>query len=277
MPLIPGHDQKTISHNISEMVKSGHPQNVAVAAAINNAKKYADGGNAAMMPSIHDLLQNKINADIDPRDGSYYSDNLSKEIDYLGDRYPGKGTLPDVSQNGGFPSPSYKGYYADHVDEALDKQMLGQEMKRGGKLGVMRPMKMHEPHNVTHVPHLGGLFHSDVAGRTDKLHVKVPHDSYIVPADVVSGLGQGNTMAGAKVLDNIVGTKGLPKNMPGHFAKGGMVDIITAGGEYHIMPEAVKKLGRGNVSHGHQTLDAFVKHVRNKTAKEMQKLPGPKK
>ena len=39
MPLKPGSDQATISQNISEMRAAGHPQDQAVAAALNNARK----------------------------------------------------------------------------------------------------------------------------------------------------------------------------------------------------------------------------------------------
>ena len=38
MPLTPGKSQKTISHNISEMIQAGHPHDQAVAAALDTAR-----------------------------------------------------------------------------------------------------------------------------------------------------------------------------------------------------------------------------------------------
>jgi hypothetical protein len=53
--------------------------------------------------------------------------------------------------------------------------------------------------------------------------------------------------------------------------------IVAAGGEYVISPEAVAKIGNGDMELGHAALDLFVKKMRNRTIKTLQKLPGPKK
>jgi hypothetical protein len=39
MPLKVGSSKETVSQNIREMIKAGHPQPQAVAAALNNARK----------------------------------------------------------------------------------------------------------------------------------------------------------------------------------------------------------------------------------------------
>lgn len=118
-----------------------------------------------------------------------------------------------------------------------------------------------------------GLIHSDVPGRTDQINTHLPEDSYVIPADVVSGLGQGNTMAGANILDKLLSKKeGL--------AAGGSVNnipVVVAGGEYYVHPEMVRKLGGGNAKEGHKLLDNMVLKVRKQVQKKLSKLPRPKK
>lgn len=46
-----------------------------------------------------------------------------------------------------------------------------------------------------------GYLNSQVAGRTDRLPIGVDPDSYVLPADIVSGVGQGNSTAGARLFD----------------------------------------------------------------------------
>lgn len=166
MPLKKGKSRETISHNIREMIHSGHPQDQAVAAALSQASRSkAEGGSAS----------NKI-----------------------------------------------------HV----------------------------------------GPIHSNVAGRTDHLPINVPSGAYVIPADIVSAIGEGNTMAGFEILNDMFGIQRLSEQ-PG-------VEIVAAGGEYVVSPETVQKMW-GDSDRGHSELDQFVKSYREKTVQTLKKLPGPKK
>ena len=141
-----------------------------------------------------------------------------------------------------------------------------------------------------------GAIHSSVAGRTDHLPMHVASGSYVIPADIISAMGEGNSMAGFKVAKSIFASPGpygkssratpyggspMPYGQPSpHKAGGGEVDgvpIVAAGGEYVIPPEDVLHIGNGSMDDGHKVLDAFVKKMRAKTIKTLQRLPGPKK
>lgn len=125
-------------------------------------------------------------------------------------------------------------------------------------------------------PHVGPI-HSPVAGRTDHLPMHVPSGSYVIPADIVSAMGEGNTMAGFKVVRQMF--KGLPGAQA--FAAGGftgeLVPIVAAGGEYVITPQEVEAIGQGDLDRGHKALDSFIKKMRAKTVQTLKNLPGPKK
>ena len=54
----------------------------------------------------------------------------------------------------------------------------------------------------------GGFIGAAVHGRTDKIPLNIASGSYVLPADTVSSLGQGNTIAGAKVIQEIM--RGAP-------------------------------------------------------------------
>lgn len=139
--------------------------------------------------------------------------------------------------------------------------------------------------------HPSGLFNSDVAGRTDRLPHAVKADSFVVPADVISGLGQGNTMAGSKIMDGILssgpyGTK-LPKRADGGNAPG-ISHVMVAGGEYLIPRDKLIEIGgrmrrsgksktRSDLAAGHEWARNLVDTVRKHQKKFLAHAPEPKK
>jgi hypothetical protein len=186
MPLVPGKSQQTISSNIGEMVKAGHPQQQAIAAALETARKSASGG-TQMMPRM-------------------------------------------------MPPPDEK-----------------QTMVDG---------KIHS-----------GAIDSPVAGRTDHLPVHVASGSYVIPADIISAMGEGNTAAGFKVAKMIFANQGGGSAPDG---EGAPVPVVVAGGEFILTPAEVTNIGGGSMEDGHRILDEFVKMYRAKTIKTLKSLPGPK-
>jgi hypothetical protein len=86
-------------------------------------------------------------------------------------------------------------------------------MKRGGKVAnrqlggaanISRTItQMPERHMIRQMTR-GALLTSS-PGRMDMHRTNVASGSYVIPADVVSGRGQGNTLAGAKVLHTLFG------------------------------------------------------------------------
>jgi hypothetical protein len=125
-------------------------------------------------------------------------------------------------------------------------------------------------------PYIGPI-HSTVAGRTDHLPMHVPSGSYVIPADIISAMGEGNTMAGFKIMNDIIDQYGghSPLYAAGGFT-GELVPIVAAGGEYVISPDVVTVMGGNDIDKGHEELDDFVKKMRANTVKTLKKLPGPK-
>lgn len=180
----------------------------------------------------------------------------------------------------------------------------------GGGIGdrMTHMMENSETRQLMHGPIL-----SNVPGRTDAHMGKVANGSYVVPADIVSGRGQGNTLAGMGVLQKmfrmgpygaspgrVVGGHGAPSIRPPRtalhmagmpkaggikFAKGGSTDnngnktvpVNLAGGELVIPPENLRRVVHPNLNHAHKIMDAWVIHERKKLRKTLAKLPPPAK
>lgn len=147
----------------------------------------------------------------------------------------------------------------------------------GGTAMTAERMASNSLRNIQRV-HAGPII-SPVAGRTDHIPMNVASGSYVIPADIVSGVGQGNTAAGHQVLSHMfrTGPYGMAPSSKKGFARGGAVPIMAAGGEHVLTPEQVALLGGGDLKSGHEALDAWVVHERAKINKEQKKLPGPAK
>lgn len=170
------------------------------------------------------------------------------------------------------------------------------QLKRGGK--VTPPANDPLQRKVTR-----GAILSAVPGRTDAHFTHVPSGSYVVPADIVSGRGEGNTIAGAEALQKLFKMPpygGTPMKMgkgpgvPGRgtfpkikkrFAAGGAPDPNTgkpvrvnlAGGEIVVPPENLMAAVHPDLKTAHEIMDKWVLDERKKLRKTLARLPGPVK
>lgn len=100
-------------------------------------------------------------------------------------------------------------------------------------------------------------------GRTDALAVGVPEGAYVIPADVVAALGEGNTAAGMRQLE---GQFGRPRRAHG----GAVVPIRVSDGEFVVSPEHVAAVGGADV------LDRFVMRQRRAYVDQLTRMARPR-
>jgi hypothetical protein len=347
MPLIQSASRDAISANIRELIASGHPRNVAIAAALHTADRYgkhraaggSSGGTAPTAPSAPSYsVPNAASQGIlpsglmnVPRVGDYTMDlntgALSPQTQSMLASYAMRGLPPP----GGYPVAAPPPAPVDPTVAAGPNSIAsitsqggetgGSAGKRGGRIphlangGVpssaeMAPWFMRsEAHSMDHP---SGLVHNFGPGRTDTVPMSVASGSHVVPADVLSGLGEGNSLAGAHAMSVAMKTgpggislpsgphkpMALPR-MPSmtHMARGGDpqfeghpikiakgnvpehqggVRCIVAGGEWVCKPDEVQRISYKG-KHGHAALDQWIVDRRAKDVKTIRNLPGPVK
>src|ERR1700733_3318070 len=346
MPLAAGSDRATVSRNIREMVRAGHPQQQAIAAALHNARRYATGGTPAAPQtptyatppaqsfSSSGLIPGVGSGDyqLTPNTGAVKPSSLTN-IRGLAERGlnvpggPAQGAPAAGAAGAGGAAPAvWNGDTAAQasVDPAIFEAPFNNGSggnKRGGRLAMGGPAPVSSAEmaswttrrEASDMDHPSGLVASATPGRRDVIPLSVASGSYVVPADVVSGISEGNTLAGARHLEAAMSTGpgGLPlshmvthSTMPhppsvAHLAHGGMADgqmprmvhprewanrdvpngipVIVAGGEYILSPDQVRHIGDGDLTRGHDKLDQLVLHARARNVRATAKLPGPKK
>lgn len=145
-----------------------------------------------------------------------------------------------------------------------------QPMRGGGKVGLALRIAKADGGGV-----FSGYIPGTTGGRTDNKPISVADGSFVVPADILSGLGEGNSHAGWASLQAQFGMD-IPAKADGG-AVGQPVPIVAASGEGVIDPDTVAKIGGGDLDRGHGILNALVKHVRSRTIKSLKRLPSPKR
>lgn len=183
----------------------------------------------------------------------------------------------------------------------------------GGDVDSLSNMLMRRESGETFHP--SGLLNSAGPGRTDTINTNVPSGAYVVPADVTSGIGEGNSIAGSAIIDRMFSSQphgiqarpirrgeGAPHppssrpdapptgvqpgptvntaaiNGAGAYAKGGDVGEktpVVVAGGEHVISPQQIIAKFGSLKKGHAILDHWVVGMRQKIAREMLALPDP--
>jgi len=191
----------------------------------------------------------------------------SKGLNSLG--YAQGGVVPDLATGG------FNVGHSPHLTPGFAEKALVRNEHRGLTGGMTK-----------------GPILSAVPGRTDAHKTHVPSGSYVIPADIVSGRGQGNTIAGAANLQKLfkMGPYGTspsalkPKAMKMRADGGALPDtdevpvrVNLAGGEIVVPPENLRTAVHPDLEQAHAIMDAWVLHERKLLRKTLAGLPGPVK
>lgn len=315
MPLSPGSSREVVSRNIKEMVASGYPQRQAVAASLSNARRHprSEGG------ATQDDTQSPPPNDHPMQSGEQRMEQIRQAM-----------ADPHFDWSSGAPLTDALRAYNQALQRAKRED---QGKSGGGALDIAHHMAHRADGGAGNIfggasPSQGvpwfsrreasaedsGFLSGSGMGRTDYKNQTLPSGSYIIPSDVVSGLGMGNSLAGANLLDKMFNSepygirpppRGVRPNLPRApvprepVAKGGgtqvggkhePVDVILADGEFKLDPDTIahhpslggldpsdtdpKHFERA-VKMGHSVLDHWVMDQRAKHVAEVAKLKGP--
>lgn len=122
----------------------------------------------------------------------------------------------------------------------------------------------------------GGLVTGPLLGRTkgraDKVKLTVPPGSHVIPSDIVSAIGDGNSVFGHTALGKM-----FPKSMKKRKNRkdGGGVDIAVSDGEFIVSPDDVLDVGHGNEELGHKLLNEYIEDVRSKNIERTKNIGKP--
>lgn len=184
------------------------------------------------------------------------------------------GDDPEVERRDGGPVPDVQPepkVYLKTKNKSGRWQMRSEDGKYASGGAIGRAVSTARAYATGGAVHVGPVVGA-TGGRADELPVSVSEGAFVVPADIVSGLGEGNTLAGMEMLKKTFGPPGKPGA-----GGGSVVPIKISDGEFVISPEQVAKIGQGDVSRGHQILDQMIKKLRRQHIQQLSELPPPAK
>ena len=167
---------------------------------------------------------------------------------------------------------------------------VGQALQSSAKVSVPKPQfpKLPKPPQLSkkltmksggevekkrNEPLSSGPIVGNTMGRADLVNTRVANNSFIVPAHVVSALGEGNTMAGMAKLSKMFPSGGVKRAKGGK--SDGHVDVALSDGEFSIDPEHVLKFGGGDMAKGHRLLKMTCEHITDRAAEKLKHMPKP--
>lgn len=204
MPLDKSGSKESVRSNIKTEMGAGKPQKQAVAIAMDVARRHRDSGGSV-------LAERHRAPSITPQMGvdvAGHSMRSGAGRPALGSATGPKGSVERLGQNvyrrelrRSPADGSYRSMPADtgggEGGSAWDDFTTPLRDRADG--GSVPWFVKNEARNINTT----GALHSPVPGRTDHLPVNVPSGSYVLPADLVSGVGQGNTTSGIQALNNM--------------------------------------------------------------------------
>jgi hypothetical protein len=122
----------------------------------------------------------------------------------------------------------------------------------------------------------GGYIDGISGGQDDNRKRDLPEGGYVIDATTVSLIGDGNSKAGKRKLDDLL----AKFSTFSHFSKGSKVQssvipAMVSDGEYFIEPKVISSIGKGNNNMGAKIIKKMISNIRNH--KKVRGLPPKSK
>lgn len=331
------------AHIADAMLRDHAPEGIAIATANKWAEHHDDGGGiGAPSPSIGGptpsaQTMNPMMQSLIQRYASMPTEKLTEYAAMLGGTPQGQVIQKLLAQRRMMPNTAPQAPQAPQTPAVALPQpgqpmgqptqaqpapgqggQGGQGYRRGGTvkrdMGGMMPLSMADPwwtRAEARGSDSSGFLHGTTGGQADAVKTQAPAGSFVVPAEVVAGLGEGNNLAGARVMQAILdsgphgtplprGERGrgpprppaVPAEDRGGLKDGGEIPIFEAKarggakepgktpvdlshGEFVISPEHVKAWGGGDTDRGIRILNRWVWKKHQEHIKDLKTYKGP--